>query len=82
MLSLQSLDDLLKKQKANLHTTLDNVAAISNNVNQLSDSLAQSNIKQSIASFETNLDRLNSSFRKPRTRKRNHRKIIKRRAVV
>ena len=47
------------KQKGNLNTTLNNIAAISKNVNQLSDSLGQSNIKQSIDNFETTLIKLN-----------------------
>ena len=55
-----SLDQILSKQKTNLNTTLDNVASISTNVNQLSDSLAQSNIKQSIDKFETTVIQLNS----------------------
>ena len=55
-----SLDQLLTKQKENLNTTLTNVAAISTNVNQLTDSLAQSNLKQTLTNFETTVNRLNS----------------------
>jgi len=55
-----SLDQLLDNQKGNLTTTLDNVAKISANVNQLSDSLAKSNIKQTLIAFETTVSRLNS----------------------
>ena len=55
-----NLDELLTKQKGNLNTTLTNVASISNNVNQLTDSLAQSNLKQTLSNFETTVNRLNT----------------------
>ena len=55
-----NLDELLTKQKGNLNTTLTNVASISNNVNQLTDSLAQSNLKKTLSNFETTVNRLNT----------------------
>jgi len=54
-----SLDQLLDSQEGNLTTTLDNFAKISSNVNQLTDSLAQSNIKQTLVAFENTVNRLN-----------------------
>ena len=55
----QSLNGILTQQKGNLNTTLDNVASISQNVNQLSDSLVHSNIKQTLVKFETTVTQLN-----------------------
>ncbi len=54
-----SLDQLLDSQEGNLTTTLDNFAKISSNVNELTDSLAQSNIKQTLLDFEKTVNRLN-----------------------
>ena len=54
-----SLDQLLDSQDENLTTTLDNFAKISSNVNELTDSLARSNIKQTLVAFEKTVNRLN-----------------------
>ncbi|MGB2397785.1 MAG: MlaD family protein [Flavobacteriaceae bacterium] len=55
----QSLNGILTQQKGNLNTTLDNVASITQNINQLSDSLVHSNIKQTLVKFETTVTQLN-----------------------
>lgn len=53
-----TLDLLLANQSKNLESTFENIAVVSENMNQLTDSLLQSNLKQTLLSFESTVSSL------------------------
>lgn len=55
-----TLERLMTKQEGNLDTTLTNMAKISENINQLSDSLAKADINKTLLAFETTISNLNT----------------------